>query len=66
MAEHRLMVVLNLDEVEALIRSSENEYRTPREQVRFILRNELERLGYLKNDPEIQKVGNFTIPGGSR
>lgn len=46
----RVIVTLRQDEREALTKLALTELRTPRDQARFIIRQELERLGML---PEI-------------
>jgi hypothetical protein len=45
----RVIVTLRNDEREALTRLALAEYRTPRDQARYILRQELERRGLLAN-----------------
>ncbi len=44
----RLMITLAEDEAEALARAATKELRDPREQARFLLRQELVRQGWLK------------------
>jgi hypothetical protein len=43
----RLMINLNSDEAEALARLAASELRDPRDQIRFVVRCELERQGLL-------------------
>jgi hypothetical protein len=54
----RLMIFLNSDETDALLRASEEDYRTPREQIRWILRTELTRRGLLKQDNQPNNAVN--------
>lgn len=49
----RLMVTLEPDEADALARLATLEVREPREQARFLVRQELIRLGLLKADGEV-------------
>jgi len=44
----RLTVTLEQSEYSALLRVSESELRDPRDQIRFVLRQELERRGLLQ------------------
>jgi hypothetical protein len=46
----RFKVDLTDEEFQSLVRLSGAELRTPREQLRFLLREELKRLGLLKDD----------------
>ena len=52
MSVYRLMVNLNNEEADALLRASKEDYRSPREEVQFILREELERRGFLTTRQE--------------
>jgi hypothetical protein len=46
----RLMINLNSDEAEALARLAASELRDPRDQIRFVVRCELERQGLLHSE----------------
>ena len=54
----RLTVTLEQDEADALARLADLELREPREQARFLVRQELIRLGWLKQ--EVKSVGSST------
>lgn len=53
----RLQVILSDSEAKALARLSYAEMRDPREQIRFIVRSELERRGLLPANPPTTPVG---------
>ena len=49
----RLKLPLEQAEYSALVKVAENELRNPVDQVRFILRQELGRLGFLQIEPAL-------------
>lgn len=51
----KITVTLHPNEKNALIMLAKHEERDPRAQAALIIRKELERLGYLKVDPETQQ-----------
>ncbi len=57
----RLRLALDNDEFAALLRLAEQELRGPVEEVRFILRQELERLGLLP-DREVVRAASSAVP----
>ncbi len=52
----RLVIALDVSEVRALIRMAEAECRQPREQIRFLLRQEAVRRGLI----HVEQQGNYT------
>ena len=60
----RINLFLTNPELTALLKLSESEMRLPKDQIRLIVRNELERRGMLEKDepknPEKQAAGVVT------
>lgn len=47
---NRIVISLGKQERTALLRLAQNELRSPRDQARYVLRKEMERLGLLETD----------------
>ncbi len=64
MPHARINVPLDMSELEALIQIARSECRDPREQLRFLLRNEARRRGLLVLEEfvERQQVTNYAAP----
>lgn len=63
----RLQIVLDLEEAEALQTLAMGELRDPRDQVRLIVRRELQHRQLLRTDPATasnERVGNTEGQGG--
>jgi hypothetical protein len=58
MAYGRVVVPLSADERGALIRIAEVECRDPREQLRFLLREEAQRRGLIPYETELKKAAS--------
>ena len=66
----RFQIVLNSEEADALNKWANSEYRDPREQVRFVLRRELIRLGWIpsedKSQPQLTSDNNQTFSNNAK
>jgi hypothetical protein len=60
----RLIIRLEADERNALNELACRELRDPRDQIRIVLRKELERLGLLKSSPKIEDFSKDQMIGG--
>ncbi len=58
----RISILLNAKEFQALVAAAESHYRHPREEARFMLRQELERGGFLHG--QIKPKGRETSENG--
>lgn len=60
MAESRITVTLRRGERAALMQLAQSELRTPQEQARYLIRCELERLGWLKSSSQQESPSEQT------
>jgi len=66
----RFQIVLDAEEASALSKWANSEYRDPREQVRFVLRRELIRLGWIpsedKSQPQLMSDNNQSFTNNAK
>ena len=53
----RLVVTINHNELDALVKLALAELRNPRDQARYLLQQQLRRLGFLQDNDEVEKPG---------
>lgn len=52
----KLQISLSRDEADALARWAASELRDPRDQIRLVVRRELERTGYLRSTEHVRQA----------